>query len=379
MNSPVRVLVVDDSALARRMLSDLLNTHTDIEVVGTAQDGKFVLQKIEEVKPDVVTLDVEMRNVSGLDILPEIVNQYKLPVIMVSAHTDRGAEATLKALEYGAVDFVTKPQAIGTASIQEIAEVLAQKIVAVAGTKINRIIRPNTSGVAFSAKTQTPGTVTPKRAVESVEMRPAVRPPSKTSPVDLIAIGASTGGTEAIKDVITRFPANLPGIVITQHMPPGFTKTFAQRLDSLCSFHVKEAEGGELIATGTGFVAPGGKHLSVIKKGGQYYTQLLETDPVNRHKPSVDVLYDSVREHVGSRCLAVILTGMGADGADGLKRLKDVGAYTIAQDEQSCVVFGMPKEAIKRGGATKVMPLLDIGDYVSAYINSSPARKLTSV
>ena len=348
----VRVLVVDDSALVRKMLSDLLNRNPLIEVVGTAQDGSFVLSKIEQLKPDVVTLDVEMRQKGGLEILPEIVQRYHLPVIMVSAHTDRGAEATFKALELGAVDFVTKPQAGNPSSIQEIAETLAQKVIAVSQSK--RLIR------TFAARTQS----IPQPAAHPVKriMIPTTVPSNLK--YSLIAIGASTGGTEAIKDVLINLPTNLPGIVIVQHMPAGFTKAFSNRLDGLCKIKVKEAEDGDMVLPGTALIAPGSHHMEVVGVAGNYRVQLLETPPVNRHRPSVDVLFHSVANRVGKKTLGVILTGMGGDGSLGLRAMREQGSLTVAQDEQSCVVFGMPKEAIKVGGATYVLPLDQIGQFL---------------
>lgn len=349
MMEKVRVLIVDDSALARRMLSDLLNQNPEIEVVGTAQDGSFVLNKIKTLQPDVVTLDVEMRNKGGLEVLPEITQNYDIPVIMVSAHTERGAQATFKALELGAVDFVTKPQAGDMRSLAEIGETLAQKIVAVARNVRRKIKRP---------------ILTAPPPPKPVVSAPLPRVTSLSTTIDLIAIGASTGGTEAIKDVLINLPQNIPGIVIVQHMPAGFTRAFSQRLDSLSVIAVKEAEDGDDVIPGRALIAPGSHHMEVIRVGGKLKVRLLETPPVNRHRPSVDVLFFSVAEKIGARALGVLLTGMGADGADGLRMIRDTGAVTVAQDEESCVVFGMPKEAIKRGGATHVLPLDRVAEFL---------------
>jgi two-component system, chemotaxis family, protein-glutamate methylesterase/glutaminase len=354
MENKVRVLVVDDSALVRRMLSDLLNQHPSIEVVGTAQDGAFVLSKIKLLNPDVITLDVEMRQTGGLEILPDIIKAHNLPVIMVSAHTERGADSTLKALELGAIDFVTKPQAGNPSSIQEIADMLAMKIMAVGRHRRN--IRP----AAFQPKPIVKSAPTPVRTPF-----PASIPTHQR--ISMIAIGASTGGTEAIKEVLINLPPNLPGIVIVQHMPAGFTRAFSNRLDGLCQIHVKEAEDGDSVTPGTALIAPGSHHMEVVGTGGFYRVQLLETPPVNRHRPSVDVLFHSVAQRVGKRSMGVILTGMGGDGALGLKAMREQGSVTIAQDQQSCVVFGMPKEAIKVGGASYVLPL----DHVSPFLVES--------
>lgn len=360
MNEKIRVLVVDDSALARKMLTDLLNQHPEIDVVGTAQDGSFVMRKIEQLHPDVITLDVEMRQTGGLEILPEIVQTHNLPVIMVSAHTERGAEATFKALELGAVDFVTKPQAGTMVSLAEIVDELVQKIIAVTGSK-RRITLPR------------PRPITPTTLA-----KPAAAPPPRSSIVSapslrarMIAIGASTGGTEAIKDVLIDLPLTIPGIVIVQHMPAGFTKAFSNRLNSICKIKVKEAEEGDEVQPGLALIAPGSHHVEVVNRTGRLKVRLLETPPVNRHRPSVEVLFNSVADTVGKNVLGVILTGMGADGADGLKNMRDRGALTVAQDEETCVVFGMPKEAIKRGGACHILPLDNIGQFLVQVTNGS--------
>lgn len=363
MERKTRVLIVDDSALVRRMLTDLLGQHPQIEVVGAAQDGQFVPAKIESLRPDVVTLDVEMRHVGGLEILPDIIARYRLPVIMVSAHTQRGADSTLKALELGAVDFVAKPSAAGMAGMAEIAEELARKILAVRGKRIHK--RP------AAAARQAPAAHTPAR-------RPLPAAPVLNGSVELIAIGASTGGTEAIKEVLTALPAGLPGIVIVQHMPEGFTKAFAQRLNSLCAIEVSEARDGEEIRPGTALVAPGSHHLSVRRRGARWFAELSLSPPVNRHRPSVDVLFHSAAEQAGPKCVGIILTGMGADGAKGMKALSDRGAHTIAQDEASCVVFGMPKEAIAMGGARAVKPLAHIPSALLHFLGGGPAPRQSS-
>ncbi len=352
MDKKIRVLVVDDSALARRMLTDFLNKQSQIEVVGTAQDGSFVLQKIRQLQPDVVTLDVEMRKVGGLEILPEIVNKFNLPVIMVSSLTERGAHATLKALELGAADFVTKPQAAGIGSIQEIVDILTKKIVAVARS---RRFKP------AQEKKVTPASAVP---VSAPKISPSSISLTKPLHLDVIAIGASTGGTEAIKDVLTGLPNTLPGIVIVQHMPAGFTLAFANRLNSICNVFVKEAADGDELLPGTALLAPGDYHMIVRRGSGRIRVQLMNSEPVNRHRPSVDVLFRSVAEQFRDRSLGVILTGMGSDGAQGLKFMRDYGAVTLAQDEASCVVFGMPKEAIKIGGAAYTSSLSQIPSFL---------------
>lgn len=355
MSRSVRVLVVDDSALIRKMLSDLLGEHPEIEVVGTAQDGAFVMRKIEQLQPDVVTLDVEMRTKGGLEVLPEIVKTFGVPVIMVSAHTEKGAKSTLQALELGAVDFVTKPQSGMGVGLNEIVDSLSQKILAVGRSKRRAPLRKPASA-PFAQKS--PG----------VRPMPRASAPPNTQRIsgriDMIAVGASTGGPEAIKNLLTPLPNNLPGIVIVQHMPAGFTRAFSDRMNTLCAIHVKEAEDGDPVQTGTCLIAPGSRHMEVVPAGSGWRVRLLDTPPVNRHRPAVDVLFHSVAQRVGRRSIAVILTGMGADGALGMKAIHDTGALTVAQDQDSCVVFGMPKEAIRAGGARQILPLEQIPPFL---------------
>ncbi len=362
MNSKIRVLVVDDSALIRKMLSDLLNQHPEIEVVGSAQDGSFVMRKIEQLKPDVVTLDVEMRNKGGLEVLPEIVTR-RVPVIMVSAHTEQGAHATLKALELGAVDFVTKPQAGLGVNLDEIVEDLCHKIIAVGKSR------------SRTSQRTTVGSLKPA-APRPVVLRPVI--PASCGKVDLIAVGASTGGPEALKELLVELPINLPGILIVQHMPAGFTKAFANRLDGLCAINVKEAEDGDPVSRGTALIAPGSHHMQLVHAAGGYRVRLLDTDPVNRHRPAVDVLFDSVAQLAGKRCIGIQMTGMGADGAHGLLNIYNTGAMTIAQDQDTCVVFGMPREAIKLGAATHILPLSHIAPFVAKSLGAQRPIKMAA-
>lgn len=350
MNSKIRVLVVDDSALIRKILSDLLNQNPDIEVVGSAQDGAFVMRKIEQLKPDVITLDVEMRTKGGLEVLPEIVRTHQIPVIMVSAHTEQGAHSTLKALELGAVDFVTKPQAGLGVDLQEIVDSLCQKIIAVGRSRTRMVQRT---------------TITSNKpaAPRPFSQRPII--PASCDKIDLIAVGASTGGPEALKELLVNLPGTLPGILIVQHMPAGFTKAFANRLDGLCAMNVKEAEDGDPVSQGTALIAPGSHHMELVRAAGGYRVRLLDSEPVNRHRPAVDVLFNSVAQLAGKRCIAIQMTGMGGDGSLGLLNIFETGAMTIAQDQDSCVVFGMPKEAIKLGAATHILPLHQIAPFVT--------------
>ncbi|MFH1742288.1 MAG: chemotaxis response regulator protein-glutamate methylesterase [bacterium] len=355
----IRVLVVDDSALVRKILSDLLNQDPDIEVVGTASDGSFVLRKMDALKPHVVTLDVEMPHKGGLELLPELMAKYPVPVIMVSGVTERGAVATIKALELGAVDFVTKPSAGVAEGMQTIASGLIEKIKAVVGAKLRPRFQPHP---------------TPPPRI-TLPPLPPVRAGAGAGGT-VIGLGASTGGTEALKDVLVALPKGLPPVVIVQHMPEGFTRAFANRLNGLTSLEVKEAEDHEPLESGKALIAPGHSHLVVKRSGAGYVATLNQSDPVMRHRPSVDVLFHSLACEAGERSIGVIMTGMGADGARGLAQMHQVGSRTIAQDEQTCVVFGMPKEAIQMGGVDQILPLQKIAD---AIVNLVQNRSYRSV
>lgn len=349
----IKVLVVDDSALVRKVLTDLLNQDPRIEVVGTAADGAFAMRKIQELSPDVITLDVEMRQVGGLDFLKQLMQERPLPVVMVSAHTQKGAEVTLKALELGAVDFVAKPQAGSAMALVEVGQQLVEKVKSAALAKIR-----------FPRLAPRPAAVeTPKPLAAPVRVAGAGR-------YDLIAIGASTGGTEAIREVLVQLHADCPGLVITQHMPEGFTAAFARRLNGLCEIEVKEAENGDVVAPGRALIAPGHSHLKVRRVGGQIQAVLDNGPVVNRHRPSVEVLFLSVAQAIGRRSIGVMLTGMGADGAKAMLELRNSGAFTIAQDEESCVVFGMPKEAIAAGAVQDVVALDRIPTRIYSQLSS---------
>lgn len=328
----IRVLVVDDSALMRKLIPQILEADPSIEVVGTAMDGNFCLKKIEELKPNVVTLDLEMPGMNGIDTLKEIMRSHRLPVIVVSSHSTEGASVTLKALGLGAFDFVTKPQDV-SAHMGETAAELIAKIHAAAGCKI---VRPGT----FQA---------PARP----EKIPAGNTPSR-----LVAIGISTGGPQALEYLLAQLPPDFPGaIVVVQHMPEGFTDMFARRLDELCSLQVKEAQSGDMLLAGRVLICPGSRHVKVKRLAMGDVVILNEEERVNGHRPSADVLFNSVAEEFGPLAVAVLMTGMGDDGAQGLGAVKKAGGMTIAQSEESCVVFGMPKAAIERGYATRVVAL----------------------
>ncbi|MEJ5253675.1 MAG: chemotaxis response regulator protein-glutamate methylesterase [Chthonomonadetes bacterium] len=338
---PVRVLIVDDSVVIRQLLKDILSRDSEIEVVGTATDPIDAYDKIVQLKPDVLTLDVEMPRMDGITFLSKLMRTHPMPVVMVSTLTRQGSEVTLKALEIGAVDFIAKP----TESIFTGMSALSHEIVMKVKTAARARVR--------TAHTE---------AVTPVASPPLAKRGQCTA--HLIAIGASTGGPEAIRQVLQGLPAEVPPIVIVQHMPPVFTRSFAERLDKLCTVRVKEAEDGDLLEPGHAYIAPGDYHLQVSRNGSQYRARVVQTEPVNRHRPSVDVLFDSVAQTSGSAAVGVLLTGMGADGARGMKKMRDAGACTIAQDEQTCVVFGMPREAIALGGAEFVLPLPQIAHKV---------------
>ena len=339
-----RVVVVDDSALVRSLLTEIINRQADMICVGAAADPLVAREMIRELNPDVITLDVEMPRMDGLDFLSRLMRLRPMPVVMVSTLTERGAEVTMKALELGAVDFVAKPK-IGIADgLRLLAEDITDKV---------RIASKATIRKAPAPAPAAPG--------QTAAARPAA--PSavgRLSTEKIIFIGASTGGTEATKEVLMNLPPDCPAVVITQHMPPGFTRSYAARLDGLCRISVKEAQDGERILPGHAYIAPGGLHLSVERSGANYSARVHEGEPVNRHRPSVEVLFKSAARVVGPNALGIMLTGMGADGAKAMKELRDAGSYNYVQDEATCVVFGMPREAINAGAAHEVLPLQQI-------------------
>ncbi len=339
-----RVVVVDDSALVRSLLTEIINRQVDMECIGAASDPLVAREMIRDLNPDVITLDVEMPRMDGIDFLSKLMRLRPMPVVMVSTLTERGAEVTMRALELGAVDFVAKPK-IGVADgLRLLAEDITDKvrIASKAHIRKHHAIASTATGA------------------------PAAKPPApianmgRLSTEKIIFIGASTGGTEATKEVLMNLPADCPAVVITQHMPPGFTKSYAARLDGLCRIRVKEAQDGERILPGHAYIAPGGLHLSVERSGANYIARVQDGEPVNRHKPSVEVLFKSAARVVGPNALGIMLTGMGADGAKAMKELRDAGSYNLVQDEATCVVFGMPREAINAGAANEVLPLTQI-------------------
>ncbi len=352
----IKVLVIDDSALIRSLLTEIINDQKDMMVVGAAPDPLIAREMIKQLNPDVLTLDVEMPKMDGLDFLEKLMRLRPMPVVMVSTLTEKGSEITMRALELGATDFVTKPKMSITEGMREYTHEITDKIRAASQAKVSS---PSRHPVAANA-----------------EARPAQLRNPLISSEKLLIVGASTGGTEAIKSFLLQMPSDCPGILITQHMPAGFTKSFANRLNSLCQISVKEAEGGERILPGHAYIAPGDKHLLLARSGANYVTELSDAPPVNRHKPSVDVLFDSAALHAGKNAIGVILTGMGKDGAAGMAQMKNAGSYNFAQNEESCVVYGMPKEAVAHGGVDEIAHLNDLPKLVLNHLMLNSARAL---
>ncbi len=336
-----RVVVVDDSALVRSLLTEIINREPDMECVGAASDPLVAREMIRNLNPDVITLDVEMPRMDGLDFLARLMRLRPMPVVMVSTLTERGAEATLRALELGAVDFVSKPRVGVADGLRLLAADLTDKLRVATRATVHRSAAPTAPGQATSA---------------AAPPRPAA-PARLLSTEKIVFIGASTGGTEATRVLLMALPHNVSAIVITQHMPPGFTRSYAARLDGLCKIGVTEAQDGERILPGHAYIAPGGLHMTVERSGSNYIARVFDAEPVNRHRPSVEVLFKSAARVVGPNALGVMLTGMGADGATAMREMRDAGAYNIAQDAASCVVFGMPREAIAAGATHEVLPL----------------------
>jgi two-component system chemotaxis response regulator CheB len=337
----IKVLIVDDSALVRSLLAEIVRDAPDMTLVGAASDAYVARDMVKEFSPDVITLDIEMPRMDGLAFLEKLMNARPTPVIMISTLTESGAEATLRALELGAVDFIPKPKLGIATGIREYAELIVEKIRAAAGVRVRAKATRNQPEITASQKTSA------SNRLQSTEK--------------IIAIGASTGGTEAIKELLMQLPAAVPGIVMTQHMPPGFTRTYAERLNKVTRLHVVEAKGGERILPGHAFLAPGGHHLIVVRSGADYLVKLSDAEPLHRHRPAVDVMMESVALAGGKNVVGVLLTGMGKDGAKGMLDIRNHGGYTLAQDEASCVVYGMPKEAVAIGGVDQTVELDKMG------------------
>lgn len=356
----IRVVVVDDSALVRSLVAEIINREKDMECVGTANDPLIAREMIRELNPDVLTLDVEMPKMDGIEFLGRLMRLRPMPVVMISTLTERGADVTLRALELGAVDFVAKPRIGLVDGINDLAAQIVDKVRVAASAHIKRATQPVVNSLATG--------------VFDPSVPSPIRPIGRISTEKLICIGASTGGTEAIKEVLVQMPADSPGIAITQHMPPGFTTSFAARLNSLCQITVQEAVHGARILPGHAYIAPGGKQFRVDRSGANYICVVEEGELVNRHKPSVEVLFKSVARVVGQNAFGIMLTGMGADGAKAMKEMKDAGSYNYVQDEASCIVFGMPREAILHGAADEILPLTDIAPALLKKLSGSMDR-----
>jgi two-component system chemotaxis response regulator CheB len=340
MAAKTRVVVVDDSALVRGLLAEIINRQSDMTCVGAAADPLVAREMIRDLNPDVITLDIEMPRMDGIDFLSRLMRLRPMPVVMVSTLTERGADVTLKALELGAIDFVAKPKVGVADGLRQLGLDITDKIRTASRARVSRLAAP--APVVAGAPRPAP--------VNLAGL-------GRLSTEKIIFIGASTGGTEATREVLQQLPADCPAVMITQHMPPGFTKSYAARLNGLCRIRVAEAQDGERVLPGHAYIAPGGLHLAVERSGANYIARVHDGEPVNRHKPSVEVLFESAARVVGRNALGVMLTGMGADGARAMRTMRDAGSHNLVQDEASCVVFGMPREAIAHGAAHEVLPL----------------------
>lgn len=360
MANKIRVIVVDDSALVRGLLAEIIERQPDMTCIGAAADPLVAREMIRNLNPDVITLDIEMPRMDGIDFLSRLMRLRPMPVVMVSTLTERGADVTLKALELGAVDFVAKPK-IGVADgLRQLGADITEKIRTAARARVHRLAAPAAAGAA------------PARPVSMAQM-------GRLSTEKILFLGASTGGTEATREVLVGLPADFPAVMITQHMPPGFTKSYATRLNSLCRIRVAEANDGERVLPGHAYIAPGGFHLSVERSGANYIARVQDGEPVNRHKPSVEVLFDSAARVVGRNALGVMLTGMGGDGARAMRTMRDAGSYNLVQDEASCVVFGMPREAIAQGAAHEVLPLTQIAPRLIEWLRANAGASTSRV
>ncbi|WP_337076732.1 chemotaxis response regulator protein-glutamate methylesterase [Aeromonas dhakensis] len=343
----IRVMLVDDSAVVRQVLQAILEQEPDIKVIATASDPLFAQEKLKKEWPDVIVLDVEMPRMDGITFLTKIMAEHPTPVVICSSLTEKGAETTLQAMTAGAVDIITKPTVGLKSFLQESAQELAMAVRAAAQANVRRQVRTQST------------TVAPKLNADAI-MAPASQHAMAQTTERIVAIGTSTGGTQALEAVLTTLPRVCPGIVIVQHMPEKFTASFAERLNNLCQIEVREARSNDRVIPGLALIAPGGKHMLLKRSGAYYHVDVMDGPLINRHRPSVDVLFRSVAKFAGSNATGIIMTGMGDDGARGLREMLEAGANTFAQDEASCVVFGMPKEAIKLGAARHVLPLQDI-------------------
>ncbi|MCK6438312.1 protein-glutamate methylesterase/protein-glutamine glutaminase [Rivihabitans pingtungensis] len=361
MSRKIRVLVVDDSAVVRQVVTQTLSSDPGIEVIGAALDPVFALEKMKTNWPDVIVLDLEMPRMDGLTFLRRIMTERPTPVVICSSLAEKGAQVALDALAAGAVSIITKPKVGLKSFLDGAANDIIQAVKAAAHSRPGR--RASAAVTSLS----------PSPSLSADVILPAAH--NASAPLGrttdrLVAIGTSTGGTQALEAVLTALPVDTPGVVVVQHMPEKFTAMFAQRLNSLCKIEVREARSGDRVLPGLALIAPGGRHMMVKRNGAQYVVDVVDGPLVNRHKPSVDVLFRSVAKCAGHNALGIIMTGMGDDGARGLKEMRDAGAHTLAEDESTCVVFGMPKEAIRLGGAAEVLPLTRMAEGIGRFTRS---------
>ncbi len=354
-NNRIKVMIVDDSAVVREALRSILESDSSIEVVGTAADPYVAAQKLRKVVPDVITLDIEMPRMDGLSFLRRLMAQHPLPVVICSSQAGEGSDNALRALEYGAVDIVRKPKMGAKQFIHESQVEIIDAIKAAHLSKVQKLSPEKAAPIERN--------IAPKLSADAV-LPHAKGPTAIETTEQVVVAGASTGGTEALREFLTSLPGDAPGIVIVQHMPENFTAAFARRLDELCALTVKEAENNDSVIRGRALIAPGNRHTLLKRSGARYYVEVRDGPLVSRHRPSVDVLFRSTARYAGKNAVGVIMTGMGDDGAAGLLEMKEAGGYTIGQDEASCVVYGMPHEAQKRGAVTKVVALKDIAGHV---------------
>ncbi|MDA3892011.1 MAG: chemotaxis response regulator protein-glutamate methylesterase [Salinivirgaceae bacterium] len=356
MSDKIKVLIVDDSAVVRQSLTAILESDPDIEVMGVAADPYFAANKIAHEVPDVITLDIEMPRMDGLTFLRKIMTQHPIPVVIISSLTTVGTETGIKALEFGAIEIITKPKLSTKEFIEESRIRICDAVKAAASAKLKR--KKNIKKVVA------PIDVKPKLSADAVIVKTSSNQSMIKTTEKVVVVGASTGGTEALRVFLESLPADSPGVIIVQHMPEQFTRSFADRLNELCKISVKEASNNDTVIRGQALIAPGNHHLILKRSGARYYLEINDGPLVNRHRPSVDVLFRSTAKYAGNNAIGVIMTGMGDDGARGLLELKEAGAHTIAQNEKTCIVFGMPKEAIKLGAANEILPLNQIANRV---------------
>lgn len=370
MADKIRVLIVDDSASVRMTLSDIISSDPDLEVMATAADPYVAVERIRKEVPDVIFLDIELPRMDGITFLRKLMSQRPVPVVICSSLTEAGSDTLMQALEAGAVDVVTKPRVDTAHFLQESRMRICDAAKAAAHAKLGARRQREVAPLAVEAKLSADAVIPPLSTTRAASLRdrtPATEP--------IVCIGASTGGTEALREILVDLPADSPAILIVQHMPEKFTGAFARRLDSLCALEVKEAEDGDLATPGRVLIAPGNLHMALTRTGGRYAVEILDGPPVSRHRPSVDVLFRSAAQRAGANALGVLLTGMGDDGARGLLEMREAGAMTFAQDEDSSIVFGMPKEAIARGAAARVLPLSRMATEITNHVRAAADRR----